>query len=60
LPPKKHKDEFANETPREYYYRVYKAKFAGEDWAKNIPIDMSIANADRVMDQSSVGIFFNL
>lgn len=34
------------ETTRDYYYAVLEARQAGEEWAKDIPIDMNILWAE--------------
>lgn len=49
-------DQSINETPKQYYYRIYNAKINHEEWAKNIPCDSSIAYADNVSDQSLAGV----
>ena len=41
--PKDHKN---TETPRDYFYRVLKAKQNQDFWANNIPIDLNVLWAD--------------
>ena len=36
-----------NESPKSYFYRILDAKRKGEDWAKNIPVDMNVYYADK-------------
>jgi hypothetical protein len=40
----KHSDDCAD--AKEYYYKVLEAKKAGEEWAKNIPLDMNVFHGD--------------
>ena len=55
MPKKSNRDEFANEMPPEYYYRVHGAKLAKEEWAKKIKCDPNIALAEEGKVQHLVG-----
>jgi len=41
------KKETSAETPKDYFYRVLKAKQDGEEWARKIPCDSIVYFADQ-------------
>lgn len=50
--PLKSKDD--GETPRDYYYRVLKAKQNNEEWAKKIKCDSHVYFADTGQEEKLI------
>ena len=48
MPPKK---ENGGETPKDYYYRLFKAKKSGDEWARRIPCDSHVYFADSGQEE---------